>query len=674
MDAPDRHTASATEHATEHSTASVADHSTASVADRLGGALVAAHHADVGRAREVARQNRLRLLALLLAVPCLFLWAKIVGGNAINFFQVPSLPEGWQLWILPLVLILALGGAVLMPLMSGRSPHMRVSPHQIDTGFADVVGLDPVVNEVTRTLNTFMGHKLYREKLGGQPRRGVLFEGPPGTGKTHLAKAMAHEAGVPFLFVSATSFQSMWYGATARRIRSYFNALRKVAREEGGAIGFIEEIDAIATSRSGMGANTSAPMAMNAMGSACVASTAAAFGNEAAIATANGAAGGLVTNRLGSSEGTAGVVNELLIQLQSFDTPPRGIRIRNWWAQRLNAYLPADRQIKAKASPYNNILVIAATNRAADLDPALVRPGRFDKQLAFDRPAQPARRELLDYFLSRKSHAADMDEDANRHQVSVQTLGYTPVMIENLLDEALIVAIKNGRDAMTFADIAQARLDIEVGLATPAPYTDAERRRVATHEAGHAVMAHLSGHRRLEILSIIKRKGSLGLLAHGDTDEVYTRTSKELHDMVDIAMGGKAAEEIWFGAVSTGPGSDLAAATKMACEIVGVHGMGDSLVSLGAIQQSSLSGTNLVGQVLRDGGTRPQVEALLQDSHKRTHATLSRNRHLVEALRDALLEREELIGEELLEVIAAAGPPVLDDLSVEVDGVAVQQD
>jgi ATP-dependent Zn protease len=649
-----------------------------SVADRLGGALVSAHHADVGQAREHARQHRLKALALLLAIPFLFLWTRIVRGDAINFLQAPTLPDGWQLWLLPMVLILALGAAMLMPLMSGRSPHIRYAPEQIETGFADVVGLDPVVNEVTRTLNTFMGHKLYRGQLGGRPRRGVLFEGPPGTGKTHLAKAMAHEAGVPFLFVSATSFQSMWYGATARRIRSYFAALRKVAREEGGAIGFIEEIDAIATSRAGMRASSFAPVGTNAMSSGCVQATADAFGADVGGhfggSEAMAHSGGLVTNAFGSSEGTAGVVNELLIQMQSFDTPPASIRIRNWWAEKVNAYLPADRQIKAKTSPYNNILVIAATNRAADLDPALVRPGRFDKQLAFDRPAQPARRDLLDYYLARKSHAADLDDPELRDQVASQTLGYTPVMIENLLDEALIVALKNGRDQMTFGDVAQARLDIEVGMATPAPYTDAERRRVATHEAGHAVMAHLSGHRRLEILSIVKRRTSLGLLAHGDTEEVYTRTVKELHDMVDIAMGGKAAEEIWFGAVSTGPGSDLAAATRTACEIIGIHGMGDSLVSLAAVQQSSLSGTNLVGQVLRDQVARPQVETLLHEAHQRTVATLQRNRHVVEALREALLERDELVGAEIGEVILGAGPPVLEDLTVEVDGVELTAD
>ncbi|CAN5192030.1 AAA family ATPase [soil metagenome] len=646
MDSVDRDEAAAPDGGT-----TVIAPSTATVASRLGGSLVRAHQADVGASRESARLRRLRVLALALAIPTAFLWGRIIEGRPVNFFQIPTLTADMAIWILPVVIILAIGLAVAMPFLSGRSPHMRFTPDQIDVGFDDVVGLDDLVDEVTRTLNTFMGHKIYRDELGGTPRRGVLFEGPPGTGKTHLAKAMAREAGVPFLFVSATSFQSMWYGATARRIRSYFATLRKTAREEGGAIGFIEEIDAIAQSRSGMSA-ASQPLGMSAA--------------SQPLGMVGAALQGLTVDRMGSSDGTAGVVNELLIQLQSFDTPPPKIRIRNALTGKLNTFLPHNRQIPAKPSPYHNILVIAATNRAADLDPALLRPGRFDKQLAFDPPAKPARRALLDYFLGRKSHAADLDTETARDHVAGQTMGYTPVMIENLLDEALIVALKRGHDGMTFDDLQQARMDIEVGLATPAPYTDAERRRIATHEAGHAVMAHLSGHRRLEVLSTIKRKSALGLLAHGDTEEVWTRTRKQMFDMIDITMGGKAAEEIWFGSASTGPGSDLAAATRTACEIVGLHGMGGSLVSLAAVQQNSLSVTNIVGQVLQDRETRPQVDRLLHESLDRTTAVLEANRHLVEALRDALLDRDELIGEAITDVLTAAGPPVLDDLRVEV--------
>ena len=154
---------------------------------------------------------------------------------------------------LPLGLIALLGVVIVVPMMSaGKSPHVRYDPSEIDVTMDDVVGIGPVRQEVVNTLNLFLGYQTFREHMGGNPRKAILFEGPPGTGKTYMAKAMAREAGVPYLFVSSTAFQSMYYGQTGRKIRNYFKELRKAAREEGGAIGFIEEIDAIAGARSGM--------------------------------------------------------------------------------------------------------------------------------------------------------------------------------------------------------------------------------------------------------------------------------------------------------------------------------------------------------------------------------------------------------------------------------------
>src|SRR5207249_9315485 len=141
---------------------------------------------------------------------------------------------------------------VVPVLASGRSPHILIRPEHIEVGLADVQGLDGQVEEVVHTLDVFMAYATFREELGGNPRRGILFEGPPGTGKTYLAKAMAKQAGVPFLFASAPAFQSMWYGMTSVKIRAFFRAMRKAARKEGGAIGFIQEIDAIGADRGGL--------------------------------------------------------------------------------------------------------------------------------------------------------------------------------------------------------------------------------------------------------------------------------------------------------------------------------------------------------------------------------------------------------------------------------------
>jgi cell division protease FtsH len=508
---------------------------------------------------------------------------------------------------------------MLLPMLGqGRSPHLLYRPEQIDVGLDDVKGLGQVRDEVVKTLNLFLGYATFKDRLGGNPRRGILFEGTPGTGKTHMAKAMARHAGVPFLFVSATSFQSMWYGMTARKIRTYFKALRKVARQEGGAIGFIEEIDAIGGRRGGVDGGGDGPV----------------------------------------SAGTGGVVNELLVQLQSFDTPPLGERLAGRLVDWLNGWLPAERQLRKPALRYNNLLVIAATNRAEALDPALLRPGRFDRRLYFDLPNAGARRELVDYFLARKAHHPELDDDATRAELAHLTFGYTPVMIEHLLDEALIWALRAGRDGMRWADVNQAKLSEEIGLTQPVAYTPLEKEMVATHEAGHAVAAYLSGvGRKLEVLSIVKRKDALGLLAHNDTEERWTRTRTELQAFLRIACAGMAAEELWFGESTTGPGGDLVGATEIAAQMVGTLGMTDSLVSYAAMEEG-LNHRNVVARVLSDPDGRERTERLLRDAKAAAKEQLDRNRVLVEALRDALLERDELIGDEILEVLrlAEGGP------------------
>src|SRR4051794_5218490 len=212
--------------------------------------LIAARTADVGRTRERRRRERLLTVALVLALPAAFLWFRLISGDPFNVFALPHIDP---LLLFAAIVPIAIVGAVVVPPMAmGRSPHVTYQPEQIDVRLADVVGVEQVKEEVVRSLNLSLAPQPFPSQRGGRPRRGLLFEGAPGTGKTLLAKAMAAEADVPFLFVSATSFQSMFYGATARKIRSYFQVLRRTAEREGGAIGFIEEIDAIAGVRGGM--------------------------------------------------------------------------------------------------------------------------------------------------------------------------------------------------------------------------------------------------------------------------------------------------------------------------------------------------------------------------------------------------------------------------------------
>ena len=590
----------------------------------LGGEKVLGAQGDVARVREAGRRRRLVRMAIVLALLLDYPLARLLGGHPV-VWGLPNLnlPPEWQGMLPSLVLVVILGSVLVVPMMlMGRSPHTVYRPSEIPVKLDDVVGLGMVKDEVIKTLNLFLAYKTFHDTMGGTPRRAILFEGPPGTGKTFMAKAMAREAGVPFHFVAASSIQSPYFGQTNRKIATFFKDLRKAARREGGAIGFIEEIDAIAVARAGM----KDPEARH----------------------------DVRTINRGLGEGFAGVINELLIQLQSFDEPTRGEKLQGWFISKVNRMLPARWEIKKRPPVSSNILIIGATNRASALDPALLRPGRFDRSIHFDLPSRSGRREIIDHYLNKKAHVPELDKDERRDQLAAVTIGYSPVMIEHLFDEALVWSLRAGRGAMEWDDIQKAKLTEEVGLANPIEYTDEERRIIATHEAGHAVVAHLVGvGRKLEVLSIVRRRGSLGLLAHSDTEERFLRNRTELLSQIQIAFGGMAAEELWFGESGTGPGSDLMQATTIAATMVGALGMAGSLVSFQASGGGPLD-SGLVTRVLGDERTRVEVERILDRSKEAVRELLDENRHLVEALRDELLVREELVGDEITGVLEEA--------------------
>jgi ATP-dependent Zn protease len=512
-----------------------------------------------------------------------------------------------------IALIFVLVLVMVVPLLTaGRSPHILYRPDELNMTFDDVRGSEGLVEEVTKTLNLFLAHRKFAEQMGGSPRKAILFDGPPGTGKTYMAKAMAAEAGVPFLFVSSSAFQSMFYGQTNRKIRSYFKALRRHARREGGAIGFIEELDAIGAAR-GSGSR--------------------------------------------QGEGVPGVVNELLIQLQSFEQTPASLRLKGVFVDALNTWLPPNRRVSKPKYVPANILVIGATNRAADLDPALLRPGRFDRNIYFGLPSRSGRLDIIDYYLGKKAHEEELDDPAKRQTLAALTAGYSPVMIEHLMDESLIWALRRGANRLSWADLQHAKMTEEIGLAQPVEYTEAEQRTIATHEAGHATVAWLVGKgRKLEVLTIIKRKDALGLLSHSEEEERFTKTKSEVRALIDIAFGGMVAEELFFGEASTGVASDLQAATLNACQMIGLLGMGNTLVSSAAMEYPA---GGIVSKVLSNDGGRAEVEELLASSKASVTQMLDDYRNVVEALRDALLDRRELIGEEILEVIRGSQPAMV---------------
>jgi cell division protease FtsH len=568
------------------------------------GALLRGRQVNASANRERKRQQRLTRLLVMLGLPLLWFWYHEISGSPVRPGVPAIIRNSPELAILGLMLVL-ISAMMLIPLMaSSRSPHTTLRPSDSDVRLADVVGADATRREAIDTLNLFLNHETFAEEMGGSPRRGVLFEGAPGTGKTYLAKAIAAEAEVPFLFVSASEFQSHFYGMTNRKIRQFFKALRKAARAEGGAIGFIEEFDAIGMARAGMGSGS-------------------------------------------MREGSAGIVNELLVQMSSFDLPTGWEKQKGKLIDRVNLLLPPGKAFPRSKSKPANVLIFAATNRADGLDPALMRPGRFDRTIHFALPPRTDRIAIAAYYLAKKSH----DLSVTAIGIADRTAGYSPVRIERLLDEALIIALRKGRKALDVEDLVEAQMITEVGLAQDVGYQPEERRRIAVHEAGHAVTAVLVG-REVRVASILRRSSSLGLVAHDDGEERHLRTPSELHDLIVVALAGRAAEMQEYGEASTGIASDLAAATTIAAQLIGMVGAGDSLLSLEAAEMHMAG--NLAAKVLADERSRMQADDILNNAADRSSCMLLEHRGALLAVADALCDHDELTGDLVHEIVAAA--------------------
>ncbi len=568
------------------------------------GVMLSGDDIDANANRERVRQRRLRRKLYVLAPIFVYFAYRVAMDDPIRF-GIPGWLKGNPEIIIAVGLITVLGCAILIPMLShGRSPHTVLRAEDSDVRLSDVVGADQTKREAIDSMNLFLASDTFERVMGGKARRGVLFEGPPGTGKTHLAKAMAAEAGVPFHFVSASEFQSMYYGATNKKIRTFFKQLRKAAREEGGAIGYIEEFDAIGQARAGMGNGTS------------------------------------------MSEGSAGIVNELLVQMQSFALPAPRDKIKAKGVDWINKHLPPHRRLKHPKSPFANILIVAATNRAADLDKALLRPGRFDRTIGFHLPPRADRLAIANYYLDRKTHT----EAVTGELIADLSAGYTPVRIEKLLDEALIVALRNGRTEMNMSDVLSAQLVTEVGVAHEMGYHPDERRRIALHEAGHALTAVLT-RRDVKVASILRRASALGLVAHGDSEERFLRTPTDAKDLICVALAGRAAEQLEYGEASSGISSDLAMATNLACQLVGQLGNGPGLLSLEAAIVPGAG--NLVAKVLSDEASREAAEAYMVEGAARADLLVLKYRTALHQIADLLCAHDEVAGDQIVAIVAA---------------------
>ena len=491
-----------------------------------------------------------------------------------------------------------------------RGNDYVIYPNEYDTTFDDVRGQPAAVQSTKEVMRVFEGFKDFKQ-MGGYPPHGMLFEGPPGTGKTLMAKAIAGASGVPFLFATGSGFSNMFLGIGNLKVRRLFKKARVMSDKYGGAVIFIDEIDAVG-SRGGV-SDRSAPDRAN----------------DRIIMGGMGMGGGM------------GVINELLVQLDGF-TVPRGL-----WRHVKRLLFRSRPKV-----PFYNILIIGATNRASALDPALVRPGRFDRVVHVGLPDAEGREDILHYYLAKVRH-----EPIDFPKLSRMTVGYSPASLKNIVNEALLFALQDGRDALTWGDLWQAKITEEIGLKQPVKYSDREKGMVALHEAAHAVASYSleRGELQIQVITIQKRESALGLVSTQQVEEMFLRTQKQLLARMQVSLAGLVGEEIWFGQSTSGPSSDLVNATRNAATYVGVYGMGKSLVSLAAAGPGPFGDADPIGRVLSDRGRSAEVEELLAECKQNVRNLLLKKRHVVEGVRDALLEREELVGDEIEMLMAELG-------------------
>jgi len=492
-----------------------------------------------------------------------------------------------------------------------RGQTYVIYPNEYDVGFEDVRGQPQIVESTKEALTLFQGFKKFRE-AGGYPPHGILFEGPPGTGKTLLGKAIAGSAKVPFVYASGTSFNNMFMGVGNLRIMRLFKRARKLADKYGGSVIFLDELDAVGGSRGAVSqAMEDRPPVRGPL--------------RFIMAPGMGGMGGMY-------------VNELLIQMDGM-IMPRGLR------RHIKRILHLG---KPKVKQYN-LMVIGATNQAATLDPALLRPGRFDRKLHVGLPSGEGREDILQYYLDKVPH-----DQVDISRLGRATYGFSPAQIKNLVNEALIFALVDGREKLNFTDLWQAKITEEIGLKEPSSTSARDRQMTAFHEAGHAVLGYvLELDDQIQVASIIKRRDTLGVVYRTPIEERHTELREDMRRDIVVSLGGLAAEEIWFGDTTGGPASDLRQATYRAAMMLGMLGMGENLISYGVLNENPYSGGGPMQAILGDRQNREAIAKLLIDSKQEAVELLRRNEPAVRALAERLLEKDEVQGEEIEELMKA---------------------
>jgi ATP-dependent Zn protease len=558
----------------------------------------------------------------------------------------------------------------------GRIGRTYIDPGEAnwDVKIEDVRGQKSAVEEMRRILRLMEQGRNY-VKAGGKRERGVLMVGPPGTGKTMLAKAIASSMHVPIIITSGSSFQGMFLGMDALNVFMTMRAAKSRAKRWGGCVVFIDEFDALGTRRGGMGGG-------------------------------GGGGGGLGGMFGGGQLG----LNTLLVLMDGVDNPGFFKQFLRRFANVTLDGLFLPRQIGFNGTrlklripilkaPRYNILFVGATNRPQVLDEAVTRPGRFGRQIIFRMPTKDDRKDIAELYFSRKKHDSELDTPARRDEFARVTDGYSPAMIEQATSLALMYAFEDGRDFFTWKDMRESMGNIEAGLAHPVVYTERERLAVARHELGHAVAARYFLPDAVSVrLSIRMRSGSLGHHRAVEKEEEFSHFRSRAAGQLRHGLGAIAAERVFYGENSTGVSGDLVQATELASAMISVWGMGpDPLppqksrlaVSIGEYLVSSAAATDnellgvatAAGKALGNPRSRQAVAQVLGAAFIDDWRVMYVNKEAIDLAAEALMAQGELVGDEIGGLLDSVGlrepdetdpypdeiplPPVLEPLKIE---------
>ena len=488
-------------------------------------------------------------------------------------------------FIVPLVLFIALGQFMSRKLMDkmggpnamsfnmGKSNAKVYVKSSDGIRFSDVAGVEEAEESLTEIVNYLHDPTKYRE-IGATMPKGVLLVGPPGTGKTMLAKAVAGEADVPFFSISGSEFVEMFVGMGASKVRDLF----KQAKEKAPCIVFIDEIDAIGQKRSG------------------------------------GAYGG--------NDEREQTLNQLLTEMDGFEGN-------------------------------SGVMILAATNRPESLDPALTRPGRFDRRVPVELPDLKGREAIL------KVHAKKvrLAEDVNFETIARMASGASGAELANIINEAALRAVRDGRKAANEADLEESIETVIAGYQKKnAILTDKEKMAVSYHEIGHALVAALQTHSApVQKITIIPRtSGALGYTMQVEEGNHYLMTKEELENKIATLTGGRAAEEVALGTVSTGASNDIEQATKLARAMITRYGMSDSF-DMGALETVTNQYLGGDTSLACSAETQTKIDALVVETVKQQHEKalnlLKENRDKLETLSQYLYRKETITGEEFMELL-----------------------